>query len=207
MDKANRTPHLQLVAGGKPDGCQHVEALLAAWADDALSGDEARQVADHVRICRACAAEARSLRETIAALRDGEDLAAPQTSPALWAELEAKILHEVDQLPSTRPWWRRPAARWGGLVALAAALVAVVAVPAAHWLDIAPTEAEQVVDAHAVFGSASEVVASDRAFVDDLAATDDDPLNTVDELDDLDDVDLDALGTALDDDSPAGQGA
>lgn len=205
-DPAARRAQLQVIAGGKPDRCQELASDLALWADDALDDAQAQQVADHVRVCRACAAESRALRETLALLRDADEQSRPARTPGFWLGLEASVLAEVDRQPRVRPWWRRSAWRLGLATALAAAVLGAVAVPVAQWLAQAPAEAEMAGDPVAVFGTASEAVTEDRNFVDDLAATDDDPLGTVDDLDDLDDVDLDALGNAMDD-PENGQGA
>ncbi len=192
-------PRFEVIAGGKPDRCQELAEELALWSDDALDDEQAQQVADHVRVCRACASEARALRETLALLRDADERSRPARTPGFWSALETSVLTEVDRQPQATPWWQRSAWRFGLATALAAVVLGAVAVPMAHWLAQAPAEAAATGDAVAVFGTASEAVTEDRNFVNDLAATDDDPLGTVDELDDLDDVDLDALGTAMDD--------
>lgn len=201
-------PQLQVIAGGKQDACDQVRDDLAAWADDGLDAEQARAVSDHVRTCKACAQEARALREVLASLRDADDRAMPARDTAFWQQLHTQVMAEVDKQPRQRALWQVPAVRWGLATAIAAVLVGLVAAPLGRWLANAPVQADERVDDVAVYGTASEAVAADRAFVDDLAASDDDPLGTVDDFDDLDDVDLDALGTALDDDEAlTGQGA
>jgi anti-sigma factor RsiW len=196
-----RKSHLQLLPGGQAATCAALAAQLAAWADDGLTGAAQAEVEAHVAQCRSCAAEARELRNVMARLRDAEAMAQPLRDDQDWLGLHAAILAEtVQQASPLRRWWQRPAVRWAGVALAASLLVGVVGL----WRHRAQSDAET---RRAVFGSASEVVTQDRAFIDDLTASDDDPLNTLDALDELDDIDLDALGTALDEEGTPAQGA
>ncbi len=190
-----------------PTACAACEPLLALFADDALTAAETADVAAHVRNCPSCALEVRQLRAILMGVRDVGERDRPPHGAAYFRQFETEVLAQVDALPARRRWQAPAMLRWTGGLALAAALVALAVTPVQHWLAGGPMQAEEQVDARALLGSAKEAVATDRAFVDDLAASDDDPLDTLDELEDLDDIDLDALGTALDDEAENGQGA
>ena len=204
--------HLRLVptepaAAGNPTTCDHYAALLPIFADEGLSDDQTRSIAAHVRDCPACALEVQQFRAILMGVRDMGQQDRPQLSPGQWRAMEAEIMLRIEHLPQGRSWRAHPALRWAGGLALAATLIALAATPVRQWLGDGPMQAEEAVDSRALLGSAKEAVAPDRAFVDDLAASDDDPLGMVDELEDLEDIDLDALGTALDDEAVNGQGA
>ncbi len=206
----NSDPHPLLhppAVDAMPADCARCEPQLALFADDALDAREAADVAAHVRACPSCALEVRQLRTILMGVRDVGESDRPYLGAADFRQFEADVLAAVDALPARRRWQAPAMVRWAGGLALAAALVALAVTPVQHWLAGGPMQAEEQVDAKALLGSAKEAVATDRAFVDDLAASDDDPMDTLDELEDLDDIDLDALGTALDDEAQNGQGA
>ncbi|MBM4345658.1 MAG: zf-HC2 domain-containing protein [Deltaproteobacteria bacterium] len=190
-----------------PAECSACAPLIALFADDALDALQAAAVAAHVRTCPSCALEVRQLRAILMGVRDVGERDRPHLGTKAWQQFEADVLAHVDALPARRRWQAPAPMRWAGGLALAAALVALAVTPVQHWLAGGPMQAEEQVDSRALLGSANEAVATDRAFVDDLAASDDDPLDMLDELEDLDDIDLDALGTALDDEAHNGQGA
>lgn len=207
-DKMMNYPKLHELPAPDRLDCGECAEWLPLFADGECSGPIAHAVAEHVRQCRRCEHEARELRALITSLRQlgAEQMAADQ--PGRWQALHAAVMAEIAEPPQARRWYRSPAARWAGGLAMAAALLALAVTPLRHAVDDGLAQAEETVDARAVLGSAKEAVATDRAFVDDLAAAgEDDPLDTIDDLDDLDDVDLDALGTALDDEAAGGQGA
>lgn len=193
-------PQLQLLQGGQPSACAAVAPLLEAWAAGALDDGEAGPVAAHVAQCAGCAQEARDIRDLVARLRDDQWTQVPQLDAQAWTDMHTAILAKTAELPQERLWWQRSGLRWGALAA-----AALLTLGSVVWLQ--QRSQPEVVDARAIFGSAREVVNEDRAFIDDLTASDDDPLNTLDGLDDFDDVDLDALGTALDDEGTPGHGA
>ncbi len=180
---------------------------LGPDGDDALTKAEQAQVQHHVQVCTACASELAELRELMTALHDHGQLRRPTPDAAFWHHLHGDIVAATAPAKAAQRWWQRPRTRWAGGLAMAAALAALFASPVTQLLDSHAPAAVEAVDARSLLGSAKEAVANDRAFVDDLAASDDDPADLLDELDDLDDVDLDALGTALDDEPAAGQGA
>lgn len=218
LDKSPKNVQSGASGAAADAGCAVVALDLALFADGALDAVVARTVADHVAQCAACAEELLALRQLIGQLQASDKAALPAHDAAFWAALQADIVAAVADHAPAKPqlapvakpvvqrWWQRPRTRWAGALAVAAALLAVLAGPVQQAVQ-ATKPVQEPVDAKALLGSAKEAVASDRAFVDDLAASEDDPADMLDELDDLDDVDLDALGTALDDEATAGQGA
>ncbi|TNM68039.1 anti-sigma factor [Streptomyces sp. NP160] len=68
--------------------------LTAAYAVDALTGDEVRQAEQHLAGCAACRAELADLREALA------DLTAPVEPPAAVRDRVLAALDDVDQLPA-----------------------------------------------------------------------------------------------------------
>lgn len=197
-------PALRAIAGDKPAACRDVEELLAEYAEGALAAAQAGAVAAHLQQCAACTADVRAFRAILAGLRTQAELDRPIKDQGFWEELRLRVLAEVAAQPVPRRWWQRPALRWG-MVAAAAVLLAVVALP--RLIGEAPSAAEEARDNRAVYGTARELVRSDRGFVDDLAGSDGDPAQTLDELDDWEEIDLDALGTALDEQVEGEQGA
>lgn len=211
-DPTSRGPqrgNLQLLQGGKPEACRQVEERLGGYADAALPPEEAALVAAHLKTCASCSEDVRSYRQILAGLRTAAEMNKPLHSKDFWNDLQRSIAAEVAQLPAARPaqkqWWKRPAARWSAL-AVAALLIASLVGPAADaWREAQPADAAAA--GRAVYGSASELIPTDRNFVSDLAASEEDPVQTVEDLEELEDIDLDALGTALDDEPKGEQGA
>jgi anti-sigma-K factor RskA len=135
--------------------------LTAAYAVDALTGDEARQAEAHLEVCAACRAELAQLREVLA------DLVAPVEPPAAMRDSVLAALDDVEQLPPaaapaaplralpdpagrpevaapatgddelaqrrTRRGARRTPSRWLPAVAAAAAAVLVAAAALGGW--------------------------------------------------------------------------
>lgn len=194
---------LRPIDGGKSAACREVEELLAGQAESSLPAADAAAVSAHLRECPACSADVRAFRAILTDLRTRAEMDKPHKDQAFWRDLQQRIALEVAGQPSNRRWWQRPALRWG-MLAAAAVLMAVVGLP--RLLPEAPA-VEEARDNRAVYGTASELVRSDRGFVDDLAGSDGDPAQTLDELDDWEEIDLDALGTALDDQAEGEQGA
>lgn len=202
---ANPTGRAQLrpIDGGKSAACREVEELLAGQAESSLAAADAATVSAHLRECPACTADVRAFRAILTDLRTRAEMDKPLKDQAFWHDLQQRIALEVAGQPANRRWWQKPALRWG-MLAAAAVLLAVVGLP--RLLPEAPA-VEEARDNRAVYGTASELVRSDRGFVDDLAGSDGDPAQTLDELDDWEEIDLDALGTALDDQAEGEQGA
>lgn len=107
---------------------EEVQDLLAAYALDAVDGDEALAVEDHLRDCPRCEAEVASHREVVASL-------AHTGSPApegLWPRIAGALEEAPPALELTRmtPFAassRRAPARWvAGVVAAAAAVTGVL---------------------------------------------------------------------------------
>ena len=194
-NSAGRPRHLQAIAGEKPQGCREVEGLLAGCAEGSLAPAEAAAVANHLRGCPACSADVRAFRAILTDLRTRTEMDKPLRDQAFWSQLHARITADIARQPLPQRWWQRPALRWAVLAA-AAVLLAAVGLPR---LLAEPPAVEEARDNRAVYGTASELVRSDRGFIDDLAGSDGDPAQTLDELDDWEEIDLDALGTALDD--------
>ncbi len=199
----SRRALLRPIDGGKSAACREVEELLAGQAESSLPAAEAASVSAHLRQCPACNADVRAFRAILTDLRTRAEMDKPLKDQAFWQDLQQRIALEVAGQPANRRWWQRPALRWG-MLAAAAVLLAVVGLP--RLLPEAPAVVEAR-DNRAVYGTASELVRSDRGFVDDLAGSDGDPAQTLDELDDWEEIDLDALGTALDDQAEGEQGA
>lgn len=201
--------NLQLLQGGKPESCRQFEEFLGGYADAALAQAEAAAVAAHLSQCATCSEDVRAYRQILAGLRTAAELDKPMKGKDFWLELQRGIWAEVAQLPASqsagRRWWQRPAARWSAL-AVAAMLLAALAGPAAEWWR-EPQPADAAAAGRAVYGTASELIRTDRNFVSDLAGSDDDPVQTLEDLEELEDIDLDALGTALDDEPEGEQGA
>ena len=200
---------LQLLQGGKPESCRQVEGLLGGYADSSLQPDLTALVAGHLGQCSNCYEDVRSYRQVLAGLRTATELDKPLKSKDFWGELQRGIVAQVAELPAAQPlakrWWQRPATRWSAL-AVAALLLATLAGPTADWWR-EPQPADAGAAGRAVFGTASELIGTDRNFVNDLAASEEDPVQTLEDLEELEDIDLDALGTALDDESQGEQGA
>ena len=66
---------------------QEIEALLGAYALDAVEGDEAQAVADHLLDCARCRAEVADHREVAALLAHG----GTDAPPAIWDRIAASI--------------------------------------------------------------------------------------------------------------------
>ncbi len=201
--------HLQLLQGGKPEACRQFEERLGGYADSALQPQEAALVAAHVKACAACSEDVRAYRQILAGLRTAAESEKPIHGKDFWQSLQQSVVSDVAELPAVAkaglPWWQRPAARWSAL-AVAALVLAALAGPAAElWRE--PQPADAAAAGRAVYGTASELISTDRNFVSDLAASDEDPVQTLEDLEELEDIDLDALGTALDDEPEGEQGA
>lgn len=82
--------------------------------------------AAHVDTCDACRAQAARLRATRATM-DGVDI--PEPSPLFWNHFSARVRDRIRSEPwPATVWWKRPAV----VLLWAAALLAIVVVPASH---------------------------------------------------------------------------
>jgi anti-sigma-K factor RskA len=135
-----------------------LDALLGAYALDALDPDETRRVEEYLARNAQARAEVDELRETAASLAlapaADADAAAP---PELWTRIseaiaaEPKVSAPVDELAARRARRATPRTTWAGVLAVAAVAVVVVL-------------AVQVVSLHRKADHASSVAAAfDRA--------------------------------------------
>src|SRR5437588_2822542 len=113
------------------DGSPH--ELSAAYALDALDGDELRAYEAHLAGCERCRKEVASLREAAATLAyDVEPLEPPET-------LERRILTAARaERPNVVPFrqrWAVPTAALGAVAAIAAIAIGIWAVHLSNSLD------------------------------------------------------------------------
>jgi anti-sigma-K factor RskA len=100
--------------------------LVAAYALDALDGDERREFEQHLGMCERCAGELAALRETAASLAYATPSAAPP--PALRERiLDSARAERPNVVPLVRRRWLVPA------LGTAAAVAAVVALGLGIW--------------------------------------------------------------------------
>ena len=191
MDTRNSEELQELV----PQACQPVAALLAAWVDGGLHGDEARSVTRHVAHCARCTLEAEELRVLLADLHGA--LAAeplPARDEAFWQTMAVTIDAAIDQTPQADasnvvalPVKRWRTLAWAVSGALAAAMLAAVAM---HVTGDATRQAPPV----SVQALWTDALQARMSIEDDPASGDSDP---IDDLEDLNDDEVQELATQL----------
>lgn len=109
-----------------------MQDLLAAYALDAVDGDEAEAIELHLRECPRCRAEVVEHRETAAMLATGHG-----PGPADVWEAIAAGLDDEPRMPGLVPLGPRAGRRWGRVarVAVASVAAAVIALLGTHVVD------------------------------------------------------------------------
>ncbi len=103
--------------------CERCNDHLSAYADDALSGRERRQVRSHLETCRRCREDLAEIRTLSALLRATPD---PEPSPSFWAETYSTVRKRGAAPPRPAPLLHGGFG-WG--VALASVFVFLLMMP------------------------------------------------------------------------------
>ncbi len=99
-------------------GCKDIKESLGAYLDGEAAPDVRREVADHLRLCDACASELGELQSLAAAIAEPGSVTVPSN---LWAQIESRLDQRDTARVSILGAYRSRAA-----VALAASIVVVV---------------------------------------------------------------------------------
>ena len=169
-----------------PRACREMEPWLAVWAADGLADADKARVQAHVASCERCAAELAEIRAVLTHLQ--ADIAPPRPA-SYWQGLASDIARATDGTPQQphQPTWR--AWRVHALVATGLAAAAAVA------LTVMPKQRAE--EAAPVAGAELEwlqVPTLPVLQVDEDLVNDNDPLET---LDDLDDDELELVDSVL----------
>jgi anti-sigma-K factor RskA len=110
-----------------------VHDLTAAYALDALDGEEAREYEAHLARCERCREELASLSEAAGALAYASD--APAPPPELRARILQQAQRERENVVPLRPRWIAPLAATAAIAACAAIVLGIWAASLSGKLD------------------------------------------------------------------------
>ena len=115
------------------DDCVGFAALVSAYADGELAGDDLAAVEAHLEACAECRGRVEAYREMDLAAADAGSLRAPEVGAAEWERRGAEIERSLDHRAGRgrravgSSWFRRVA--WGFAVAAAAVIMLAVFFP------------------------------------------------------------------------------